>query len=450
MKKLICLLLLLAMTISMLPMALAEEPVLLWEADEIDTIDNEADRFFVRAGDEWGLADIDGNVLIDPVYGKISSIDPTKVNGGHYIVIKENGLNNQMVVDAAGKVVTTDTYGYVRKVSDNWLICGVLSYTDGADYDYSFWTNDNHAVAERYDVYYLPTAACVGQMTREMYNDARGYGDYLLVRDDLLQLHLYDAAFQPAEAAIAFEDKWPPEIYAIARKGLTSDAITHRITGEVLGTGYSYVANPYDYGATGLLDVKAKRGGYGVMDFDGTVVVPAEYDALNYSGTIRAYKVRNDGMVGVVDAETGVTLPCAYTDILGKGVVNGKAWYCVELDGKVGFVNEQGEVTIDISIPKEQASVLGCSLAVKEADGAYRLVAADGTSVLLNGVAEVRTMANASNGRYVLVKNAEGQWGIMNWHGQIVVDYCRELNSAFKFVSPTRFILDGNCMYELQ
>jgi len=264
MKKMICLLLLLTLCISMLPAALAEEAVLLWEADQINVIPNEPNRFFVRAGLEWGLADIDGNVLVEPIYGDIDTIDPEKVNGGHYVVIRENGLNNQMVVDATGKVITADTYGHVRKVSDNWLVCAVLSYTDGTDYDFSFWTSDKHAIAERYDVYYIPTAARVALLTREMYDDARGYGDYLLVRDDQKHLHLYDAAYQPADAAIAFEDKWPPELYTIAKKGLTSDAITNRITGDVIATGYTYVSNPYDYGGKGLLDVKSKRGGYGV------------------------------------------------------------------------------------------------------------------------------------------------------------------------------------------
>ena len=437
--------LLLVLTLCLSAVATAEEPVLLWEADSISSLSNSSSAVKVynrRTG--YGVYALDGKTLLPCQY---TSISDSYCVPGYYVVSIADGVNKEALVNNKNVILTEETYGDIKMINADWFIGFVLEATTKEDYDYRSWGSEHYLIS-RCDVYYTGSGK-VGSLSRVQYKDAIAHGDYLLVKDRTGGLQLYDKHLHPVSSAFEYYSNGD---YYIQSAGKTT-YVTHRITGERIASGYSDVSNDTFNGE--VLEVYSSlSGGYGLIDLKGNVLIPCAYGTyINECKDSRYAEVQQQNAYGLSDLEKRTfVIPCEYADILTPDykTLNYRGYFLVEKDGKLGYVDESGKVTCNITYSKSAMTKLGCTMYAADLDGTYKLVAADGVITPLAGVTEISEYHRSPDGYYLVVKNREGLWGIMDWHGNLIVDYCGQSEYDFDFVDVTHFIFDDKAMYELK
>lgn len=89
---------------------------------------------------------------------------------------------------------------------------------------------------------------------------------------------------------------------------------------------------------------------YGVVDNDGTVYIPVEYDQIEFEKEGREYKdniykCKEKEKWGLVSSTNGILLPCEYSSLEGNGI-----WRTCK-SGKYGYVQLNGTSSITTLIP---------------------------------------------------------------------------------------------------
>ena len=125
-----------------------------------------------------------------------------------------------------------------------------------------------------------------------------------------------------------------------------------------------------------------------MMPAGGTLAVPCEYDEVYYFGLATIYRYVNNGYV------------------------------CVEKDGKVGFVDTDGQVTCELKYGAAGVTQHGCSLTVTDLDGSIYIVAADGTQTQTD-FDEVDEYSGGDGSLLVVCK--DDAYGLVDWHGNEVL-----------------------------
>lgn len=180
----------------------------------------------------------------------------------------------------------------------------------------------------------------------------------------------------------------------------------------------------------GLLRTTA-AGKAGRMDMQGNVLIPAEYENLMVGddGYARA-KLKRDEKMGLLDKAGKPLTEFKYDDIppiylrgisVGPDTVTFISGYApVEVDGKIGFINEQGEETLAPTYAKDAVELNGNTLLFADATGKKTLVAADGVVTELP-YKDVQRVYNGANGCLYAVTDEAGKTGVIDWHGNILV-----------------------------
>lgn len=401
----------------------------------------ETDAVEIQHGGKVGLMALDGTVIIEPQYGHIRLADSDFP--GLYIVANENGDNNFSLIDRSNTLLTKELYGDIVIISDDWFLGVVLKKTSGSDYDYSGYSDTKYKVS-RYDVYYRPTGEIVGTLKRDQYAHSKAFGEYLLVENDKGKVQLYDKNFKKVSST--FEDSYDPEFTVN-----DSNEIVSNISGEKIASGYRNIirVNSEYYQV-----VTADTFLYTYIDRSGNELIPpAKYHfGDNYVTDTAAYvEVTLDGLTGLYDLRSQTfAVPIAYDkliDINFGARIASHGYVCVEKDGLLGYVRD-GAVTCPVSYAKADMTVLGCSMFSKDASGIYTFVAADGQVTVLDSVTEINTYSSDPLGKYIAVKNADGLWGLMDWHGQWVLEASVSY-ADFDFLDATHFI-SGTTIYEIR
>lgn len=415
--------------------AVAEEAAPEWNFDYITAIDGNQECVRVQIGSLYGLYRVDGTPICEPCYRYLNPIAGTS---GCFVAANDSGLNTLMVINQAGEPITEAAYGHIEPISGDWLLCVVLSSVEGDDYDYTSWLNsDERYIVERYDLVYVPEGRIVGSLTREQYDEASDFGSYVIVQDDSEGVTVYNTAFEALQTTMTSPWDCPFTI--------VDEAIVNRITGQTIAAGYTSVYLQDNE----LLQVRAKRRAYGLMDHQGNLVLDTDFDYISYNAILDLYKLEQDNLMGIYDAEINTFIPCAYSNVLGKSRVGDTTYYCVELDGRVGYINAAGEVTCPIAYSKNAVTILGASMFAADLDGTIKLIAADGIITPMPNVTEVYGYEDVTQGYYVRVKNAQNNWGVMDWHGQLVFDFSSYSASSIHFVTPTHFVFEGESVHGL-
>lgn len=440
--------LLLALTCLFGASALAESAVLLWEADSISTLyaaDNLVEVYMRDQG--YGFATPAGEITINLEHKALHDIEC--IPGYGIASVPNNDVHNSSLISPTNVVLTEELYADIVMFSENWFAGFIVKETASDDGDY--FGGGKEYLIDRVDIYYAPNGK-VASLTRDQYGKAKAYGDHLLVLDRNNGVQLYDSQFNPVESS--FKTFVDGEFYA-GSKGLTR-GIYSRVTGAQIATGYSKVSSETLNGNV-LAVYSESAGGWGLIDLQGNVIVPCAEDVEFYDLDENKYIrfTQNDtyGVFGVYDLTTGKqVVPCEYNSILSADYENYNfyGYFAVEKDEKVGYVDENGNVTVALTYAEDDVKVLGCTM-FQEDNGVFTLIAADGVVSTLQGVTDICDSGNyASLGRYIVVKNAEDKWGVMDWHGSMVVDYSADSEYDFRFISPTHFIFEGKFMYEIQ
>lgn len=430
-----------ALLLSLTTFAMADEPVQLWEQTYISEIGNETEYVsFTDFRTGYGIATLDGTVVIPQQYGDINfaSLDYQ----GYFTVANENITNNLSLIDINNNKLTSRMYGDIKMISENWFVGVVLTKTTGDDYDYSSWFSDNRYIVDYYDIYHLPTGK-IGSLQRGEYKSAKAFGDYLLVADLNGAVQLYNRSLTPVSSQ--FTRSYDCEYY-IAQN--TKDVFS-RITGQKIASGYVSV----DSLNGDLFAVRDQQYCYGIIDRQGKLILDTDYASVSYSSMTGMIEIKKDGYVGLFDPNTKkIVLPCEYDSIIAPDHynINNRGYYMVEKASKVGYVNANNQITCPLSYSKAAMTLVGCTMYAADLDGTYKLVAADGTITPLPGVTEISKYYNSPDGYYLVIKNQAGLWGIMDWHGNLIVDYCAQYDGDFDFVDATHFIYDSKSMYQIK
>ena len=386
---------------------------------------------------KYGLIDDTGAVLIEPKYERFSH-----VANGYFQIRDDSGeLNNEALVDVHGNQLTPFQYADFKVMDQNWVLAIKLTPTTSELYDYSGSKGTNYLIYA-VDVYdFSRGTQMVGTLKREQYKRAKILvGKYLLVSDRNDQVQLYDENLQPIDSG--YKDLYSDELY-ITKVGF-EDCVVSRITGETVTKGISRV---YQIGYSDYFWVKGESK-WGLMDRTGKLLTDLDYDSdysSNYGGYIAIKYYGKKGLMRLSDGQ--VVVPCKYDEILrnsstGNYISNG--YVAVVSDGKVGFVDLEGNVTCEPKYAKTAVTLLGCTMFATDLDGSIVVIAADGK--VTRDIAGLKEYSCSDDGYFLSAKSAEGKWGIIDWHGEEVVPYINNDNFT---VWHNDFVIYNNTLYRL-
>ena len=369
----------------------------------------------IDTNDEYleGVFDVQGNVLVPCEYVSLSDYGVCS----YYTVQNEDGVNKMGAVNAAGEMVMPMEYGNIDFLSEKWGLGVKLEVTDTEPYDYQALFGDENYIVTAYDVYDLATGALAGTLSREQLNSVEAYGDYLYVEDRSGVISVYDAALSKVGEVDSLY-----EAYASTDEGVVSLS-----TGEVVVPGYRFYA---DLGH-GLLAVSNDEYMVGVADLEGNLVADCVYDSV-YEYDILGYaRVSHEDKYGLIDLEGNLVVPCEYDGIErvnygGDYVYALNGYACVEVADRYGYVALNGEVTCEPTYVSD--TVIGLSMIVPDITGQLCIVAADGV-VTPTDYAEFAPYPGG-DGMMLKAKNSEEMWGLIDWHGNVILDFEYDYSSA--------------------
>lgn len=373
-----------------------------------------------KKGFKEGVLDRTGAIAVPSVFGDLDYLEH-----GLFSAQNESGLNNKALVDMAGNVLTGYEYADFEALSEKWIIGVQLRETTTEPFDYSsgfFGSGDKKFIVTQYDIFNIGKGYSVGTLERAKYKDATAVGDYLLVEDRSGAVQLYDAVFNPVTSA--FTDRYDDEFYVV-EGSFGQKAIASRITGEKIAEGYTGVET---IDGTDLL--AARQSGswnYVLMDRNGNLVSDQQFSGIGYA--YGGYMdIQQNNLWGLYDIAAGaIVIPCQYDDIDYVSVMGDKSYVingyvCVEKDKKLGYVDLNGNITCEIKYAEAVSRNLGCSIMVTDIDGTMAIISADG--VMTRGFQDIDEYSG--DGYFIVAKNNLGKWGVIDWHGNVVVPHASD------------------------
>lgn len=159
---------------------------------------------------------------------------------------------------------------------------------------------------------------------------------------------------------------------------------------------------------------------YGVVDNDGTVYIPVEYDQIEFEKEGREYKdniykCKKKEKWGLVSSTNGILLPCEYSSLEGNGI-----WRTCK-SGKYGYVQLNGTSSITTLIP-----CIYESLGKYSADSYIRatlkgkkgMIDSQNKIIIPFEYSNVGNPCHTSNGYSIIWVEKDGKLGIYNDDGK--------------------------------
>lgn len=159
---------------------------------------------------------------------------------------------------------------------------------------------------------------------------------------------------------------------------------------------------------------------YGVVDNDGTVYIPVEYDQIEFEKAGREYKdniykCKKKEKWGLVSSTNGTLLPCEYSSLEGNGI-----WRTCK-SGKYGYVQLNGTSSITTLIP-----CIYESLGKYSADSYIRatlkgkkgMIDSQNKIIIPFEYSKVGNPCHTSNGNSIIWVEKDGKLGIYNDDGK--------------------------------
>ena len=273
-----------------------------------------------------GLATIDGEMLIEPCYGKVEPFvnGYAKVNNGYWHESKSNEdyscrTKRSFIegkwgcIDSFGKLVVPVEYDSIHIEED-------LSFTvTKSILDYVSWL----------DAHYI-------QVSGHLNTDGE-----LIIKNKKGEYILADKRFDWQED---FNAEGRSKVYSKERIGFVNENSQLIVESLIVGPEIYDLIIPKDfewgYYCSEKVFIGLKNDKWGVFDYDGHVIIPAEYDSIVLEND--KYIVHRNNKTGVI-SETGDTIiRIEYDSItLQDGV------YLVHRDKKTGIISETGNIIID-------------------------------------------------------------------------------------------------------
>ncbi len=193
---------------------------------------------------------------------------------------------------------------------------------------------------------------------------------------------------------------------------------------ESLFSGYDNVAAIVNY--TSVNDVWydtevlsfQKDGKYGLIDFSGKEVLPAEYEEITaLQGITKTVVLKKDGKYGLFNSTSKTKfLETEYTAIKALGNTYNDGYIVTDVNGKLGLVGSEGKVILP-NIYDGIDRVYGSNMYVILEGGKKKLISKEGTVILESGFDEIVSI----DGNNLVVKNV-GKYGVIDTSGNVIID----------------------------
>lgn len=186
--------------------------------------------------------------------------------------------------------------------------------------------------------------------------------------------------------------------------------------------------------------LKFEQGGkYGLIDFDGKLILNAEYDNIYaLPGIHKNIIIEKDGKKGLVNTSMGeVIIKPEYTEIstLTKTYENG---YIVCKDGKYGVISADSKIIFD-TIYDGVKNVTSNGYYVVVQNGKVTLIDEDGNAELDSGFDSIEEI----NGENITIIS-NGKYGVINIDGESVINCEYE---DLKYIYSTYYIAKKDGLY---
>lgn len=183
-----------------------------------------------------------------------------------------------------------------------------------------------------------------------------------------------------------------------------------------------------------------KNGLYGLIDFSGKEIVPAEYDNIYaLDGIQKSIVVEKEGIKGIVNSSLGtIVVNCEYNDIFSLNIDNADNGYIVKKDEKYGILSGTGK------------EILGCNyLEIKHVTGNNMYVVKDENNLKIidNNLNIIKEEGfddvTEINGEYITIE-VNGLKGVINKNGEEIIPVQYE---GLKYSCEKYFIAKSNGLY---
>jgi len=356
------------------------------------------------------LMDAAGNKLTQEKYLYMSSYET-----GFQIALEE-GTNNIGFINGQGALLVPPQYGDIEWLSEDWQIGVVLEEATAEHYDYESWSDDSYYLVASNDVYYK--GQLVGSFSRMEYDYAYAYGSYLYVRDREENSAYFDSAMTKSE----YTDG---SYYSEYHYDYSTGAVWHCGSNQqafVPGCTLTSADVEQD-----LYEIDDQ-----VLDLQGNVVfeIGDEWSLLTDFTGDYAVAYNSEDKEGVIDRSGNIVLPCEYDDIqYYDGILVG-GYQVVVKDGKVGFVDANGNVTCEFKYGENNFDSLNSPIcALQDMEGQYIVLSA-AIGELPERYADVRT--SYDNGCPIFIaQDANGNVGVIDLYGNVVIPFDGKYDSVY-------------------
>lgn len=161
-----------------------------------------------------------------------------------------------------------------------------------------------------------------------------------------------------------------------------------------------------------------KDGKYGLIDFSGKEVLPANYEDIStMQGIEKTLILTKDGKYGLYNSVSKtVFADTTYTSVAPFGKTYNDGYIVKNENGKYGILGSEGKIILDATHDKIM-KVSGNDKYVVQDGVKTKLISKDGTTILETGFDEIIEI----DGDNLVIKKA-GKYGIINTTGETLID----------------------------
>lgn len=161
-----------------------------------------------------------------------------------------------------------------------------------------------------------------------------------------------------------------------------------------------------------------KDGKYGLIDFSGKEVLPANYEDIStMQGIEKTLILTKDGKYGLYNSVSKtVFADTTYTSVAPFGKTYNDGYIVKNENGKYGILGSEGKIILDATHDKIM-KVSGNDKYVVQDGVKTKLISKDGTTILETGFNEIIEI----DGDNLVIKKA-GKYGIINTTGETLID----------------------------
>lgn len=359
------------------------EPKLVGEFEDVNWIIG-SNLLYKQGRGGYSIVNIDGEAItgedfarrFDYRYGQIVT---QKVD--------VSGVNCLGTVNLEGTEVIPFQYGDIKVANEYWALAYTFVPATADNYDYGSVSGDVYYLIDKVAIYNIEKGWLVCSFARANFEDFYVHGNTINIKDRASGvITAYDADFS------------------------------------VLGTGLdSLYADDY---APQEITTFRDNGQQGLMDSEGNVIMEPSFQMIDsFYGDYA--EVSTGDTSGLIDVNGNVVIPAEYEDI--KFCYNGSTpqynnfgYFCVVKDGRLGYVRSGGEVSCEPKYAAEALENNGASATYTDIEGKLHIIAGDGVEAVLEGYGSVYP-ADFSAGAFYKVRDADYHCGLIDFHGNVVL-----------------------------